>query len=71
MERKNIKCCLSGIRKKREFIVKKENNEEMLPEYDFSNGIRGKYSKRYAKVTNVLLKRTFTIGQEKMSGENK
>jgi hypothetical protein len=27
----------------------------MLPEYDFSKGIRGKYAKRYARGTNVVL----------------
>lgn len=41
--------------RKKEMIMKKENNDDMLPEYDFSNGIRGKYSKRYAKGTNVVL----------------
>jgi uncharacterized DUF497 family protein len=34
-----------------------ENNnaEEMLPEYDFSKGIRGKYAKEYSKGANVVL----------------
>jgi len=31
------------------------NDPDMLEEYDFSKGIRGKYSKRYAKGTNVVL----------------
>ena len=26
----------------------------MLPEYDFSKGIRGKYAKRYAQGTNIV-----------------
>ena len=33
----------------------KANNEDMLPEYDFSNGERGKYAKQYAGGTNVVL----------------
>ncbi len=31
------------------------NDPDMLEEYDFSKGIRGKYAKRYAKGTNVVL----------------
>ncbi len=27
----------------------------MLPNYDFSKGVRGKYAKRYAKGTNVVV----------------
>ena len=29
--------------------------EEMRPEYDFSNGVRGKYAERYAEGTNLVL----------------
>ena len=29
-------------------------NEEMLPEYDFSGGVRGKYASRYAECTNFV-----------------
>ena len=36
--------------------MKKENkNDEMLSEYDFSKGIRGKYSKRYTEGTNIIM----------------
>ena len=28
---------------------------DMLPEYDFSKGIHGKYAERYAKGTNLIL----------------
>jgi hypothetical protein len=28
---------------------------EMLPEYDFSGGVRGKYAARYARGTNVVV----------------
>ena len=39
--------------------MKKEPNSEpdpdMLPEYDFSKGVRGKYAKRYASGTNVVI----------------
>ncbi len=31
------------------------NKDEMLDEYDFSQGIRGKYAKRYAEGTNIVL----------------
>jgi uncharacterized DUF497 family protein len=32
-----------------------ENGDEMLPEYDFSGAVRGKYYDRYQKGTNVVL----------------
>ena len=36
--------------------MNKENiDKDMLPEYDFSKGIRGKYAKHYAKGTNIVL----------------
>jgi len=31
------------------------NDSDMLEEYDFSKGIRGKYSKKYAEGTNVVV----------------
>ena len=31
------------------------NDPDILEEYDFSKGIRGKYSKRYAEGTNVIV----------------
>ena len=31
------------------------NDPDMLKEYDFSKGVRGKYAKRYAEGTNVVL----------------
>jgi hypothetical protein len=33
----------------------KDQDDEMLPEYDFSKGVRGKYAQRYAEGTNVVL----------------
>lgn len=33
----------------------KITNREMLSEYDFSKGIRGKYAKRYAQGTNLVM----------------
>jgi hypothetical protein len=30
-------------------------NDDMLPEYDFSGGVRGKYYERYQQGTNVVL----------------
>jgi hypothetical protein len=32
-----------------------DEGDEMRPEYDFSNGVRGKYAERYARGTNVVL----------------
>jgi hypothetical protein len=35
---------------------KPENNsDDMLPEYDFSGGVRGKYAARYAEGSNVVV----------------
>jgi hypothetical protein len=34
---------------------KTNHNPEMLPEYDFSKGVRGKYAKRYAAGCNVVI----------------
>jgi len=31
------------------------NDPDMLEEYDFSKGVRGKYAERYAEGTNVVL----------------
>ncbi len=31
------------------------NDQDILEEYDFSNGVRGKYAKRYEEGTNVVL----------------
>ena len=35
--------------------VKKTPAPEMLDEYDFSKGVRGKYAKRYAEGTNIVV----------------
>lgn len=35
-------------------MKKMQKNQEMLEEYDFSNGIQGKYSKRYEEGTNLV-----------------
>jgi hypothetical protein len=32
-----------------------KNDPDMLEEYDFSKGIRGKYARRYAEGTNVVV----------------
>jgi hypothetical protein len=36
-------------------MKKTRNDPDMLEEYDFSGGIRGKYAKRYAEGTNVVV----------------
>jgi hypothetical protein len=35
-------------------MKKGNNNDDVLQEYDFSKGIRGKYSKRCAEGTNIV-----------------
>lgn len=32
-----------------------QNDPDMLEEYDFSGGVRGKYAKRYAEGANVVV----------------
>ena len=32
-----------------------KSKDEMLPDYDFSGGVRGKYAKRYDKGSNVVV----------------
>ena len=32
-----------------------ESESEMLPEYDFSGGIRGKYAARYAQSNTIIM----------------
>ena len=38
-------------------VMKKapEKNNEMLQEYDFSKGVRGKYARRHARGSNVIV----------------
>jgi hypothetical protein len=35
--------------------ARRERPKAMLPEYDFSKGVRGKYAKRYAEGSNVVV----------------
>jgi hypothetical protein len=36
-------------------MKKMSNDPDLLEEYDFSEGVRGKYSRRFAEGTNVVL----------------
>jgi len=36
-------------------MKKIRNDPDLLEEYDFSKGVRGKYAKRYAEGTNVVV----------------
>lgn len=36
-------------------VTKIQHDPDMLGEYDFSSGVRGKYAKRYAKGSNVVI----------------
>lgn len=41
---------------KEDIMSETENEEvEMLDEYDFSNGVIGKYAKQYAEGTNIVV----------------
>ena len=35
--------------------IKKNRNADMLPEYDFSKGVRGKYARRYNEGSNIVV----------------
>jgi hypothetical protein len=35
--------------------ARKQQDPDLLDEYDFSKGVRGKYAKRYAAGTNVVV----------------
>ncbi len=35
--------------------LKQDEADAMLPEYDFSNGVRGRYAERYAAGSNVVV----------------
>lgn len=35
--------------------MSKKSRTDMEPEYDFSGGVRGKYAKRFAEGTNVVV----------------
>jgi hypothetical protein len=35
--------------------MKKTTDDDLLPEYDFSRGVRGKYAARMAKGSNVVV----------------
>jgi hypothetical protein len=35
--------------------ARRKRRDDMLPEYDFSKGVRGKYAKRYAEGSNVVV----------------
>jgi hypothetical protein len=36
-------------------MKRKSKNKEMLKEYDFSQGVRGKYAKRYHLRSNIVV----------------
>ena len=36
-------------------VIHRKGQADMLPEYDFSKGVRGKYAKRYAEGSNVVV----------------
>ena len=36
-------------------IAKTQNDSEMLDEYEFTTGVRGKYNKRYSEGTNIVV----------------
>jgi len=36
-------------------VARKQNDKDMLPEYDFRGGVRGKYLERYRQGCNVVV----------------
>jgi hypothetical protein len=36
-------------------MTRMKNDPDMLEEYDFTGGVRGKYARRYAEGTNVVV----------------
>ena len=36
-------------------MKKADKTEDMRPEYDFSKGVKGKYSKKYNEGTNIII----------------
>ncbi len=44
--------------------VKAKRNPDMLAEYDFSQGVRGKYAQRYSEGTNIVLARPDRAGYQ-------
>ena len=36
-------------------MKEESENADMLPEYDFSKGVRGKYAKRYHQGSNIVV----------------
>jgi hypothetical protein len=36
-------------------MKKPDEDDDLRPEYDFTGGVRGKYAKRYAEGTNVVV----------------
>jgi hypothetical protein len=36
-------------------MKKESDNEEMLPQYDFSGGVRGKYAREYHLSSNIVV----------------
>ncbi len=48
-----MKKATKGTRAKK--ASRRNGGDEMRAEYDFSGGVRGKYAKRYAEGTNLIL----------------
>ncbi len=47
---------LEKLQKKKGIIMKVMSNDpDMLEEYDFSKGVRGKYAGKYSEGTNVVI----------------
>ncbi len=44
-----------GFRFDMKNVTKTQHEPEMLDEYDFSKGVRGKYAQRYAAGSNVVV----------------
>ena len=51
----NIRLISARKASKKKDTKRMQKDPDMLEEYDFSQGVRGKYAKRYAKGTNVVV----------------
>jgi len=51
-----------------------KKHKDMLSEYDFTGGVRGKYAKRYAKGTNIVvlspdMAKVFPVSRSQQRGQ--
>ena len=50
-----ISARMASRKERKSYEEVREKNGEVLQEYDFAKGVRGKYTRRYARGTNVVV----------------